>query len=91
MSFVVDGNLSVPLPREIHLETQCAPEGLLTGVDSKGEFHEIARPASEALLTGVAPTREIHLENQCTSEVPVEGVTLRGGHKFVPPQTATCL
>ena len=76
--------------REIHLETQCAPEGLLTGVNPKGEFHEIARPASEALLTGVTTIGEIHLESQCASEGILKGVTLRGGHKIVPPRTPTC-
>ena len=47
--------------REIHLENQYAPEALLTGVVSEGEFHEIVESAFEALLTGVTPTREIHL------------------------------
>ena len=61
---------------EIHLKRQCAPEGLLTGGTRKGEFHEIAQPASEALLTGVALSREIHLERQCASEGIVEGVRL---------------
>ena len=47
-----------------------------TEVCSKGEFHEIVQSASEALLTGVAPTGEIHLKNQCASEGIVEGVRL---------------
>ena len=61
-----------------HLETQCAPEALLMGVVLKGEFHETARPASEALLAGVAPTREIHLKNQCASEGILKGVKPKG-------------
>ena len=62
--------------REIHLEKQCASEGILKGVRPEGEFHEITQSASEALLAGVALGREIHLENQCASEVPVTGVRL---------------
>ena len=61
---------------EIHLERQCASEGIVEGVGLKGEFHEIPQSAFEALLTGVAPTREIHLKQQCVSEGPVEGVRL---------------
>ena len=75
--FTVDG---LPLGRwpthEIHLETQCASEGLLEGVASKGEFHEPAETASQVLLAAVAPTGEIHLEQQCASEGIVEGVRL---------------
>ena len=63
-------------PGEIHLERQCASEGLLKGGASKGEFHEIIQSASEALLAGVAPTGEIHLKNKCASEGIVEGVRL---------------
>ena len=48
------------------------------GVSSKGEYHEIAESASEALLAGVSPTREIHLEQQCASECIVEGVRPKG-------------
>ena len=79
------------VPGEIHLETQCALEALLTGGSPKGEFHEIIESASQVLLAGVAPTREIHLEIQCALEVPVEGVRLRGGHKVLPPPKTTCL
>ena len=61
---------------EIHLETQCASEGILKGVGSKGEFHEIDKSVSQALLAGVASTREIHLKRQCASEGIVEGVRL---------------
>ena len=61
---------------EIHLKNQCASEGILKGVDSKGEFHGHTRPASEVLLTGVTPTGEIHLKNQCASEGIVEVVRL---------------
>ena len=75
---------------EIHLKNQCASEGILKGVDSKGEFHGHTRPASEVLLTGVAWSREIHLETQCASEGIVEGVSLRGGYIIVPPPTPTC-
>ena len=50
--------------KSFHLERQPAPEGLLTGVVSKGEFHESAQPASEVLLAGVAPTGEIHLKRE---------------------------
>ena len=75
--------------REIHLAKRCAFEGILTGVASKGEFHEIPQSASKALLTGVARMREIHLAKRCASEGTVEGVTLRGGHKVVLPQRAT--
>ena len=75
---------------EIHLEQRCASEGILKGGDSKGEFNENVKSASKALLAGVAPTGEIHLEQQCASEGTVEGVTLRGGHKVVPPRKLTC-
>ena len=61
-----------------HLRRQPAREGLLMGVASKGEFHEIIEPASEALLTGVIPTREIHLKKQCASEGILEGVSPKG-------------
>ena len=59
--------------KSFHLEGQPAPEGILKGVASKGEFHEIVQSASEALLTGVAPTGEIHLQNQCATEGILEG------------------
>ena len=62
--------------KSFHLEEQCAPEGLLKGVASKGEFHEITKSASQALLAGVSPTREVHLESQCASEGLLEGVRL---------------
>ena len=75
---------------EIHLETQCASEGIVEGGSPEGEFHEIIQSASEALLAGVTPTGEIHLKSQCASEGIVEGVTLRGGHKVLPPPTPTC-
>ena len=76
--------------KSFHLEGQPAPEALLEGVASKGEFHEIPETASEALLAGVALTGEIHLETQCASEGIVEGVRFRGGHKIIPPPKATC-
>ena len=63
----------------------------LYGNPGQGRFHEIAQPAPEALLAGVAPPGEIHLENQCASECPVDGVRLRGGQKFVPPQKTLLL
>ena len=47
--------------KSFHLEGQPAPEALLEGVASEGEFHEIIESASEALLAGGAPTDEIHL------------------------------
>ena len=47
--------------REIHLERECASEGILKGGASKGEFHETALAAAAVLLTGVARCREIHL------------------------------
>ena len=49
-----------------------------TEVGSKGEFHEIAKSASEALLAGVAPTGEIHLEQQCAPEALLKGVGSKG-------------
>ena len=64
--------------KSFHLEGQPAPEGLLTGVSLKGEFHEINKSASEALLGGVARRREIHLWDQCASEGIVEGVGSEG-------------
>ena len=70
---------------EIHLEQQCASEGIMKGVDSKGEFHEIAQSASEALLAGVTPTREIHLEQQCASEGILKGGSSKG--EFHDPTT----
>ena len=76
---------------EIHLETQCASEGILKRVSPEGEFHETAQPASEARLTGVTSSREIHLGTQCASEGIVEGVRLLGGHKVVPPPKGICL
>ena len=48
----------------------------MTGVGSKGEFHEITKSAFEALLAVVDTTDEIHLEKQCASEGIVEGVRL---------------
>ena len=48
------------------------------GVASKGEFHGITRPASEALLAGVSPTREIHLKQQCASEGTLKGGAPKG-------------
>ena len=65
-------------PGEIHLERQCASEGLLKGVAPTGELHEIAQPAPEALLTGVVLTGEIHLKRQCASEGILEGVNPKG-------------
>ena len=62
--------------KSFHLGGQPAPEALLKGVASKGEFHEIIESASGALQTGGAPTGEIHLKNQCASEGIVEGVRL---------------
>ena len=64
--------------KSFHLEPQPAPEGILKGVASTGEFHEISESASRMLLTGVAPTREIHLENQCASEGLLAGVGSKG-------------
>ncbi|MDY3784134.1 MAG: hypothetical protein SOZ66_07845 [Candidatus Cryptobacteroides sp.] len=49
---------------EIHLNRQCALEGILKVVGPKGEFHGIALAASEALLTWIAPTGEIHLKRE---------------------------
>ena len=63
---------------EIHLQNQCAPEGILKGVSSKGEFHEIIESASGVLLTGVTPTGEIHLEQQCAPEGLLKGVSSEG-------------
>ena len=75
-----------------HLETQCAPEALLMGGVLKGEFHETARPASEVLLAGVAPTREIHLETQCASEGILKGVKPKGEfHRTVLMSAGTAL
>ena len=88
--FHLGGQLVSAPTGEIHLETRCASEGILKGVASEGEFHEIIESASQVLLAGVAPTGEIHLKHQCASEVPVTGVRLRGGHKVVPPPTPTC-
>ena len=75
---------------EIHLEQQCASEGILKGVSPEGEFHGTTQPASGVLLAGVAQTGEIHLEQQCASEGIVEGGRLQGGYKVVPPRKATC-
>ena len=50
----------------------------MTGVSSKGEFHEIAQSAFEALLAGVAPIGEIHLRNQCASEGILTRVSSEG-------------
>ena len=54
--------------KSFHLEGQPAPEGILTGVGSEGEFHEIIQSASEALLAGGAQSREIYFKQQCASE-----------------------
>ena len=64
--------------KSFHLEHQPAPEGLLTGVSSKGEFHEITQSASEVLLAGAASTGEIYLEQQCASEGLLKGVSSKG-------------
>ena len=64
--------------KSFHLEGQPAPEGLLKGVTSKGEFHEIPESASQVLLRGGAPTGEIHLETQCASEGLLTGVAREG-------------
>ena len=71
--------------KSFHLENQPAPEGILKGVASKGEFHENAfndaettQAASEALLAGVVLTGEIHLEKQCASEGILKGVIPEG-------------
>ena len=64
--------------KSFHLGRRHAPEALLTGVNPKGEFHEIAQLASEVLLAGVAATGEIHLKNQCASEGILEGVVSKG-------------
>ena len=44
--------------KSFHLRRQPAPEGILKGVSSEGEFHEIIESASQVLLAGVAPTGE---------------------------------
>ena len=73
-------------------EGQHAPEGILEGFASKGEFHEIAQSASEVLLAGVPPTREIHLRNQCASEGILEGVASKGEfHRAVLMSAGTAL
>ena len=64
--------------KSFHLRSQPAPEGLLTGVSPKGEFHGITQPASGVLLAGVALTGEIHLETQCASEGILEGGSPKG-------------
>ena len=64
--------------KSLHLQHQPAPEGLLPGVSSKGEFHEIPQSASQALLAGVDMTGEIHLETQCAPEALLEGVGAKG-------------
>ena len=74
--FHLGGQLVSAPTGEIHLETRCASEGILKGVVSEGEFHEIIESASQALLAGVPPTREIHHRNQCATEGIVEGVRL---------------
>ena len=74
--------------KSFHLERQPAPEGLLTGVSSEGEFHEIAQSASEALLTGVAPTGEIHLEQQPAPEDLLTGVIQKVEFQAVPLQNS---
>ena len=75
-----------------HLEQQPALEGLLKGVISKGEFHEIAESASQVLLAGVAPTGEIHLKNQCAPEALLTGVVPKGEfHRTVLMSAGTSL
>ena len=64
--------------KSFHLKGQPAPEGLLEGVCSKGEFHEPSQSASQVLLTGGAATGEIHLETQCASEGILKGVSPKG-------------
>ena len=64
--------------KSFHLRRQPAPEGILTGVSSEGEFHESAQSASQALLARVASTRVIHLEKQCASEGILKGVIPEG-------------
>ena len=59
--------------KSFHLRRVYAPEGLLTGVAPKGEFHEIFQSASQVLLAGVSPTGEIHLETQPASEGILKG------------------
>ena len=64
--------------KSFQLRRQPAPEGMLTGVSSEGEFHEITQSASEALLAGVVLTGEIHLEKHCASEGILKGVIPEG-------------
>ena len=62
------------------------------GVASKGEFHEISKSASQALLTGVTPTGEIHLKNQCAPEGILKGGNSKGEfHKPVLMSAGTAL
>ena len=71
--------------KSFHLRRQPAPEGILKGVSSEGEFHEIIESASQVLLAGVVPTRVIHLETQCASEALLEGVASKGEfHESAP-------
>ena len=73
-------------------ERQPAPEGLLKGVVPRGEFHEISKSVSQALLTGVAPTREIHLRNQPAPEALLTGVASKGEfHRTVLMSAGTAL
>ena len=62
------------------------------GVNPKGEFHEISKSASQALLTGVTTTREIHLETQCAPEGLLKGVSSKGEfHRTVLMSAGTAL
>ena len=64
----------------------------MTGVSPKGEFHEIAQPAPEVLLAGVAPSDEIHLKMQCASEGLLKGVSPKGEfHEITQPASEALL
>ena len=77
--------------KSFHLKGQPAPEGLLKGVSSEGEFHEITQSASQVLLAGVPRSREIHLEEQCASEGLLEGVTSKGEFHEIPQSAPEAL
>ena len=64
--------------KSFYLGRQPATDGLLTGISSKGEFHEITQTASQVLLARVPRSSEIHLEKQCASEGILEGVGSKG-------------
>ena len=64
--------------KSFHLEGQPAPEGLLKGVSSEGEFHETSKLASQVLLAGESSTREIHLKQQPAPDSLLTGVTSKG-------------